>query len=128
MPKYLLDTHRLIWFIDGNKKLSKPARQLIETGDASNFVSIATIWEIAIKLSLGKLEIKIPFREINRHLLENGFSLLPITFEDTLIISDLPFYHRDPFDRVIIAQSYTNQISIITNDEYFSLYEVDVLW
>ena len=128
MQHFLLDTHTLIWFIGGNEELSQTARQSIEAENAVNFVSIASLWEIAIKISLGKLELKTPFKEINRQLLENGFEILPVTFEDTLTVSNMPFHHRDPFDRIIIAQALTNGLTIISRDELFSSYNVKVLW
>ena len=126
--QYLLDTHTLIWFISGSKELSQTARQAIEEDNVTNFVSIASLWEIAIKVSLNKLELKTSFSQINKQLLENGFELLPITFEDTLTVSALPFHHRDPFDRIIITQAITNGLIIISKDEHFSLYGVNVIW
>ena len=128
MQQNLLDTHTLIWFIDGSDQLSQRARQEIETENANNFVSIASFWEIAIKVSLGKLELKTTFNQINNKLIENGFEVLPITFEDTLVISSLPLHHRDPFDRIIIAQAMTNNITIVSKDRQFSLYGVKVIW
>jgi len=124
----LLDTHTLIWFIDGNKELSQTARQEIEAENATNFVSIASLWEIAIKVSVGKLELKTSFNQINLKLTENGFEILPVTYEDTLIISALPFHHRDPFDRIIIAQAMTNKLTIISKDEQFSSYSIKAIW
>jgi PIN domain nuclease of toxin-antitoxin system len=99
----LLDTHTFIWFINGDNQLSAKAIEKIESDDAINFISIASIWEIAIKISLGKLELRKPFSEIESQIQENGFQILPITIRDTLVVSSLPFYHRDPFDRLIIA-------------------------
>ena len=124
----LLDTHTVIWFIDGSSELSTVAREEIEADDAINFISIASLWEIAVKVSLGKLELKIPFNKLNGKLEENGFEILPITFEDTMIISSLPFHHRDPFDRIIIAQSITNKLSIISRDTQFASYPTKVIW
>ncbi len=124
----LLDTHTLIWFIDGSKELSQTARHEIEVENATNFVSIASLWEIAIKVGLGKIELKTPFNQININLSENGFVILPITFEDTLIVSALPFHHRDPFDRIIIAQAMTNKLTIISKDVQFSFYSSKVIW
>ena len=128
MKQHLLDTHTLIWFIGGNKELSITARTSIEEDNVNNFVSIASLWEIAIKISLKKLELKTPFNQIGRQLLENGFELLPATFADTLTISALPFHHRDPFDRMIIAQALTNGLTIISKDEHISLYDVNLIW
>lgn len=128
MQKYLLDTHTFMWFIGGNKAFSQTARSSIEGDNVANFVSIASIWEIAIKVSLNKLELKTPFNQIKRQLLENGFELLPVTFDDTLTVSVLPFHHRDPFDRIIIAQAITNGLTIVSKDEHFSSYGVSIIW
>ena len=106
---YLLDTHTFMWFINGEQELSAHARKTIEQKGANNFVSIASIWEIAIKLSIGKLKLKTPFVAIPEQISDNGFQILPIRFEDTLKLSTLPFHHRGPFDRMIIAQSITNK-------------------
>lgn len=125
---HLLDTHTVIWFINGDLDLSEKARKLIENNPTANFISVATLWEIAIKVSLKKLELREAFSEIKSQLDQNGFQLLPITWEDTLLIASLPFHHRDPFDRILIAQSMNNKLSIITRDEDFKKYPVSLLW
>ena len=126
--RYLIDKHALIWFINGESLISVSAQKAIEANDSINFVSIASLWEIAIKLSLGKLELKIPLSEVKTILEDNGFELLPITFEDTTIVSSLPFIHRDPFDRIIIAQGISNDCTVISKDTNFASYNVKVLW
>ena len=128
MRQYLLDTHTLIWFISGNQELSQTALKSIENDNVANFVSIASLWEIAIKISLGKLELKRPFDQIRLQILQNGFQILPLMFEDTLTVSTLPLHHRDPFDRIIIAQAMTNGLSIISKDPHFLSYNVKVIW
>ncbi len=80
----LLDTHTLIWFINGDKALSVQAKDKIEDSNAINYVSIASLWEIAIKISLGKLELRTPFTEIRNQIRVNSFQILPVSFEDTL--------------------------------------------
>lgn len=125
---HLLDTHTVIWFINGDLDLSEKARKLIENNPTANFISVATLWEIAIKVSLKKLELREAFSEIKSQLDQNGFQLLPITWDDTLLIASLPFHHRDPFDRILIAQSMNNKLSIITRDEDFKKYPVSLLW
>ena len=116
----LLDTHTFIWFVEGDAQLSRNARQAIEEeAEGDNFVSIATLWEIAIKISLGKLELKTPFSRILEEIVRNGFKVLPITFEDTLILSKLPFYHRDPFDRIIISQCISRNFVVLSRDQVF---------
>ncbi|MDQ6903672.1 MAG: type II toxin-antitoxin system VapC family toxin [Bacteroidota bacterium] len=124
----LIDTHTLIWFLNGDSDLSESAKKAIEEGDAINFISIASLWEMAIRISLGKLELNRPFSEILEQIQINGFQVLPITFEDTLILSNLPFHHRDPFDRIIIAQSLNNKLTIISKDRHFSNYPVSLNW
>lgn len=128
MQRNLLDTHTLIWFINGDTTLSNKVRQAVEANDAVNFVSIVSLWEIAVKVSLGKLELKTTYSKVYDQLIDNAFELLPITFEDTLIVSGLPFVHRDPFDRLIIAQAMNNNLIILSKDQHFSSYEVTVLW
>lgn len=128
MQKNLLDTHTFIWFINGDKQLSSVASATIEKEDAINLISIASIWEMAIKISLKKLELKAPFTEINKQIVENGFILLPVQIEDSLVVANLPFHHRDPFDRVLIAQAIQNDLVILSKDGNFGSYEVKVVW
>jgi PIN domain nuclease of toxin-antitoxin system len=125
---YLLDTHVLIWFLNGDKSLSSKARKAIESEAASNFVSIASLWEIAIKTSLDRLSIKVPFEKLAEELDKNNFQLLPITFSDTVILATLEFHHRDPFDRLIISQAISNDFTLISKDGEFSKYEIKLLW
>ena len=128
MQLNLLDTHSLIWYVNGATELSQNAKAAIEAEDVLNFVSIASLWEMAIKISLGRLKLKTPFNQISRQIEENGFEVLPVTFEDTLTVSTLPFHHRDPFDRIIIAQGFNNGLTIISKDKNFDLYKAKVLW
>ena len=124
----LIDTHALIWFLNGDNDLSDKARKAIENSEAINFISIASLCEIAIKISLGKLELQTPFEKISEQIDNNGFQILPITFEDTLVLTSLPFHHRDPFDRIIISQSLNNKLTIISKDRYFDAYQVALTW
>jgi PIN domain nuclease of toxin-antitoxin system len=124
----LLDTHTLIWFINGDKALSVQAKDKIEDSNAINYVSIASLWEIAIKISLGKLELRTPFTEIRNQIRVNSFQILPVSFEDTLAVSTLPFHHRDPFDRILIAQAVNNNLQILTKDAAFENYDVSIVW
>ena len=128
MPENLLDTHTFIWFINGDKELSNTAKALVEADDSVNFISIASIWEIAIKISLGKLQLNTPFEEISRQIENNGFHLLPITFEHTLQLSKLPYHHRDPFDRMLVAQSIVNRLTLISKDGDFENYGIKLIW
>jgi PIN domain nuclease of toxin-antitoxin system len=124
----LLDTHTLIWFLNGDAPLSENAKAKIQQDGNSNFISIASIWEIAIKISLGKLEINRPFTELESQITDNGFHILPSSFSDTLLVSNLPFHNRDPFDRIIAAQGINNKLTIISRDVVFKEYTADVIW
>lgn len=125
---YLLDTHAFIWFLNGDKSLSTKARKAIESDEAINFISIASLWEIAIKISLERLELKVPFEKLGEEIHNNNFQLLPITFKDTLILSTLKFHHRDPFDRLLIAQAINNDFTLISKDKHFNSYKVNLIW
>ncbi len=127
MQRNLLDTHTLIWFLNGDEYLSDKAKKAIENSSV-NYISIASLWEMAIKISLNKLEINTPFHLLSTTFTKNGFEILPLTFQDTLTVSTLPFHHRDPFDRMIIAQALSNDLEVITKDEQFSAYTNNVIW
>ncbi len=124
----LLDTHTLIWFINGDKQLSKKAQKAIELNGAENFVSIASLWEMAIKVSLKRLDLKASFVQVGEQILQNNFQILPISLQDIVTLSSLPFHHRDPFDRMIIAQSLTNTLVLLSKDIVFDEYEVEKIW
>jgi len=126
--RVLLDTHALLWFLGGNSELSKQAKALIENQENEIYISIATFWEIAIKNSLGKLTLDISFAELKTEAIKNSFRILPITFEDTARLNKLPFHHRDPFDRIIISQAKENNLMLVSCDDNFSSYDVNVLW
>ena len=102
--KLLLDTHSFIWFIEDNLSLSLRVRTLIEEPTSEVLLSVASVWEMAIKVSLGRLQLSQPFELFIPHqLLLNDITLLDITLNHTLKIATLPFHHRDPFDRLLIA-------------------------
>lgn len=125
---YLLDTHVVIWFLNGDKLLSNKARKAIESDEAINYISLASIWEIAIKINLDRLSIKVPFESLKKEFDKNSFQLLPITFNDTVVVSKLEFHHRDPFDRLLISQSLVNDYTLISKDKEFSEYNIKLLW
>ena len=127
--RVLLDTHALIWFLEGDKRLSVLAKDAIESAENTKLVSTASSWEIAIKSSLGKLTLPIPFAELVPGKLEKlGFVLLEIKSQHLHTLHDLPLHHRDPFDRLILAQASTEKISLITCDPHFKAYGVDIIW
>lgn len=125
----LLDTHTFIWYLEGSSELSETSRDLIENPDNTNFISIASFGEIAIKLSIGgKLELAKPFEKLNQFAWENNITVLPIRFPHTALVRTLPFYHKDPFDRIIIAQSIVEEMSILSRDSHFDAYSVHRVW
>lgn len=125
----LLDTHSFIWFVEDHPSLSPAARALIEDATNDIFLSIASVWEMAIKASLGKLTLSQPFDLfIPNQLLLNNITLLDITVSHTLHVATLPFHHRDPFDRLLIAQSLVEQMPIISIDSAFDAYGVKRMW
>ena len=125
----LLDTHILIWLIDGSEKLNKTARHAIEDESNSLYLSIASLWEITIKTSLGKLELGIPLEQITTNfILPSGFKILPIHLSHLLVLKDLPFHHRDPFDRMLISQAISESLTLVSEDRAFGDYTVKTLW
>lgn len=125
---YLLDTHTFLWFINGDNRLSTSARKAIENSETLKYLSAASFWEMAIKYSIGKLELDMPFTDLKRHVIDNGFESLPTTFEHANQLTELTFHHRDPFDRMIIAQAMTEHLIIITKDSIFKKYYKEILW
>jgi PIN domain nuclease of toxin-antitoxin system len=126
---YLLDTHTFLWFINDDTSLSSTAKALIEVPENTIYLSVASIWEMAIKVSLDKLEMPSPFPDfIDEQLDENTIVLLNIRTVHTGIVATLPFHHRDPFDRLIIAQSKVEDIPIIGKDAIFDDYGIKRLW
>jgi PIN domain nuclease of toxin-antitoxin system len=127
--RLLLDTHAFLWFFIGNSALSAKARVLIEDDSNDKFFSIASLWEIATKASTGKLTLRKPFDEVfSDELTNNGIDLLGVTTAHISIITVLPFHHRDPFDRLLIAQAVTEQMQIVSADATFDDYSVKRLW
>ena len=127
--KYLLDTHTLLWFLQGDKKLSDKARQLIDDPRNEKFLSIASLWEIAIKVSLGKLVLNKPFERLfPEQLYFNRIKVLDITVDSLIELTTLPFHHRDPFDRLIIAQALVKDFLIIGADAAFDAYGINREW
>ena len=124
----VIDTHALIWYIEGDNKLSNKAISVIENLDNQIFVSKASLWELAIKISLGKLHISVGFEDLEVFLIENGFTILDYNFDHLVTLMSLQYHHKDPFDRLIIAQSITNRYKIITTDKSFEKYDVEIIW
>jgi PIN domain nuclease of toxin-antitoxin system len=125
----LLDTHALLWWLFDDPRLSEIARQIIANSENTIFVSSASAWEIATKHRIGKLpEAEEAMTRLPDLLRKARFRVLPISLEDALAAGSLPGPHRDPFDRMLIAQSQAEGLSILTNDPAFADYEADVIW
>ena len=127
--RYLLDTHTLLWYLSGDEQLSSRALELIEDRSNERFISIASLWEIAIKASLGKLPLDKPFERLFPERLSfNNIKILHITVDHLVKLTTIPFHHRDPFDRLIIAQGMVGNLPIISIDRVFDTYEIIREW
>ena len=127
--RLLLDTHALLWFLADDPALTLKAKALIENPENEKLVSLATCWEIAIKAGLGKLRLGEPAGELlQRELPRNNFDLLPITLGHATAVQSLPHHHRDPFDRLLIAQAQADGLSVVGADEAFDAYGVVRIW
>lgn len=127
--KVLLNTHAMIWWVDHDELLSASAHDAIADSRNELRISAASVWEIAIKVGIGKLKLSLPYRDwMNQAISDLRASILPISVEACDVQSGLPLHHGDPFDRLIIAQSFAEQITVVSNDSTFDLYDVHRLW
>ena len=125
----LLDTHAFLWWIEDNPRLSTPARTAIADPDAGVYLSAASGWEIAIKAGLGRLTLPDNLSAFMSEQLEkNDFQVLPVRLAHALDVRDLPNLHRDPFDRMLVAQCRTEGLALVTGDKAFRGYEVEIVW
>jgi len=120
--KYLLDTHIILWLAENSSKLSDKAKEIILNESNDKFVSVASCWEVSIKLSLKKLDLIGGIGEFFRIIEENGFRLLHISEETLINLETLPFHHRDPFDRLLIATAIANELALLTDDSPLMTY------
>lgn len=129
MVRYLLDTHTLLWFIAEDKELSDRARRLILDSSNEILLSIASLWEIAVKVNIGKLALDKPFNQLFPDELDShGIDMLDITIAHFMQVTTLPLHHRDPFDRLIIAQALVEGLPIIGVDSAFDAYGISREW
>ena len=127
--RLLLDTHSFLWFIAGSDKISVAARDLIEDSANEPSLSMASLWEMAIKVSIGKLKLAQPFEKlIPEQMKLNGIGMLNIRVEHVSQVVQLPFHHRDPFDRLLIAQAQVEGMPIVGADGAFDAYTVTRMW
>jgi PIN domain nuclease of toxin-antitoxin system len=125
----LLDTHAFLWAAASPSRLGPRARRAILDPRNRVYLSLASVWEMAIKASLGKLRLSAPLSElVARAQSEQGITLLPLELDPVLRVQDLPWHHRDPFDRLIIAQAVAGSLAIVGRDSTFDAYPVRRIW
>jgi PIN domain nuclease of toxin-antitoxin system len=123
--RLLLDTHTALWFLEGDRRLSATARSLIEDQATERWISAAAVWEVAIKRSTGKLDAPADFHD---RMSRQGVRGLPVIDAHAAAVGELPMYHRDPFDRLMVAQAIAEGMAILSADKILHSYDVQVLW
>lgn len=127
--RLLLDTHAFLWWVADDPRLSRPAAALVGSGENEVFLSAASAWEIVVKSGLGRIEVPNPVdRWLPDQLERNAFTPLPITLGHALSVATLPAIHRDPFDRVLVAQAVHERMTLVSGDGALAGYPVDVAW
>jgi len=125
--KVLIDTHVLLWGLQDEAKLSRRVQALLPAADV--WISVASLWEIIAKIQVGKLTLPTPVGEyLTTKLTANGVSVLPIRFDHVMRLESLPLHHRDPFDRILIAQSLSESLPLVSADPQFERYSVELIW
>jgi PIN domain nuclease of toxin-antitoxin system len=126
--KALLDTHTFLWAISGDEKLSRRAGEIF-AGPSHLWLSVASIWEVLIKVQIGKMPLPEPVGPyLVKKLAENRIEMLPISLDHVLRIEALPMHHSDPFDRILIAQSLQEKLPLVSSDAVFRRYDVELIW
>lgn len=128
MSDFLIDTHTLLWFIEADLRLSDRARNVLTNDDINLSVSVVSLWEIVIKINIGKLKIDYTIGEIYQLLGQLNIKILSIEQCDLDCYLTLPLHHRDPFDRLLIAQTMNRSLVVVSADNVFSSYEIDRFW
>jgi PIN domain nuclease of toxin-antitoxin system len=127
--RILTDTHAMLWWLRDDSRLSRRARRILGDGANELVWSIASSWEVAVKLGLGKLELGRPLHRLFADLVtRQGVVVLPISHEHCARIAELPLHHRDPFDRMLVAQAQEQGVPILTGDPKLAAYEVEIVW
>ncbi len=127
--KLLLDTHTFLWWISDSDRLSRKARSLISSGANEIFFSAVSAWEIAVKAELGRITLPSdPEKFVPQHITQNAFQVLPVQLRHALRVFSLPSVHRDPFDRMLVAQAEAEKMPLLTGDSRFHGYSIKVIW
>ncbi len=126
--KLLVDTHAFLWFMAGDSRLSRPGRRAIEASEGDWWLSAASVWEMAIKASLGRLTLQASVQDYVAERIRGGLNVLSVDWPHAAAVESLPFHHRDPFDRLIAAQARSERVPIVTKDRVFARYGIEVIW
>jgi PIN domain nuclease of toxin-antitoxin system len=127
--RVLLDTHAFLWFVLDDPTLSAAAKSTIQDPLNDVLISPASFWEVAIKVSLGKYSLTVPYEEFwRRGINDNNFAVLPIELRHTAILVSLPFHHKDPFDRLMVAQAIAEGIPLVSKDAELDVYTIGRIW
>lgn len=126
--KVLLDTHTFIWWDSEPNKLSAVALRMCQDPATTLLLSVASVWEIQIKLQLGKLQLNLPLADIVNQQQANGINVIPVSIAHVLALQNLPTPHKDPFDRLLVAQALVENAILLSVDPIFSQYPLNVLW
>lgn len=126
--RLLLDTHVLLWHFEDSVSLSKTAKTAVNDPSNQLFISVASLWELSIKISLGKLRLEVPIREMVAGYVKTGTTILSIAEEHALATGSLPWHHRDPFDRMLVGQAQLEGLTILTFDPLVRQYDVPNVW
>ena len=124
----MIDTQAFIWFVENDKHLPVKIKRLLEEPTHTIIISIASLWEMAIKISLDKLHLSCDIEEMISKIYLNGFEILPILPLHVIRLSKLDFIHRDPFDRIIVSQSLSEDLQIVSSDKIFDEYDAKRIW
>jgi PIN domain nuclease of toxin-antitoxin system len=126
--KLLLDTHAFLWLDAGSDRIPDHVVDIIEATENRVYLSVASLWEIQIKAASGKLQLERPLAEVVRQQVSVGFHVLPVTARHVFALQELPNHHRDPFDRILIAQAARDELTLVTADPQITRYPVPTLW
>lgn len=126
--KILIDTHIFIWYFQGSEKMKIDILCTLDDPENTLYLSIVSLWEISIKIGLGKLKLQVPFSELEAVVKRFNIETLPIMFADTNRYQYLPLHHRDPFDRMLIAQAMNHSLVVVSADAAFDAYPIQRIW